>query len=49
MFVYIDLNVNPEFMNAMSAGSDADIKITVQFRTQFGDQVKETFYATVIK
>jgi len=49
VFVYIDLNVNPEFMNAMSTGSDADIKITVQFRTQFGDQVKETFYATVIK
>lgn len=48
-FVYIDIAVNPEFLGAMSAGSDVDVKINVQFRTQFGDQVKETFYATVIK
>lgn len=49
VFRYIDINVNPDFVDKMQVGDEQAIKLTIQFRTQFGEQIKETFYATVIK
>ncbi|NUN07640.1 MAG: hypothetical protein HUU54_00515 [Ignavibacteriaceae bacterium] len=49
VFRYIDININQDFVDGMQVGDEQAIKLTIQFRTQFGEQVKETFYATVIK
>ncbi len=49
VFSYIDIDVNPEFMELMEVGSDVDIKLTITFRTQFGEQVREEYYGLVIK
>lgn len=49
VFSYIDIDVNPEFMDLLEVGSDVDIKLTITFRTQFGEQVREEYYGLVIK
>ncbi len=49
LFTYVDINVNQEFIDQMQVGDEQAIKLTIQFRTQFGETIKETYYATVIK
>lgn len=48
-FRVVDLNINQEFLDAMKVGDEQKVKVTISFRTQFGEQVKRDYYAVVIK
>ncbi len=48
-FKVIDLNINQEFLDNMKPGDEQKVKVTVNFRTQFGEQIKRDYYAVVIK
>lgn len=49
LFPVVEIVVNPAFLDAMAIGSDQDIKLTIQFTTQFGEKVVKKYRANVIK
>lgn len=48
-FTIVDMKFNEEFLANMKIGDSENIKLTVSFRTQFGEQIRKEFYAVVIK
>jgi hypothetical protein len=48
-FRVVDLNINQDFLDAMKVGDEQKVKVSISFRTQFGEQVKKDYYAVVIK
>lgn len=48
-FRVVDIAVNPDFLDQMKTGDEQKIKVTISFRTQFGEPVKKDYYAVVIK
>jgi hypothetical protein len=48
-FLKVMLTVNDDFLNTIEIGGEIAVKLTVTFRTQFGENVKREFRATVIK
>lgn len=47
-FFYIDLDVNDDYIQEMKE-TEVAVKVTISFRTQFGESVKRDYYAVVIK
>lgn len=47
-FFYIDLDVNDDFIQQMQE-TEVAVKVTISFRTQFGESFKRDYYAVVIK
>lgn len=48
-FTIVDIKFNEEFLANMKVGDSENIKLTVTFRTQFGETYRKDFYAVVIK
>lgn len=49
VFMLITVTPSQAFMDAMEVGDDEYVRLTVQFRDQFGNQIKKYFRASVIK
>ncbi len=48
-FKAVDLQVNQDFLDQMKPGDDQKVKITISFKTQFGEQFKKEYFAVVVK
>ncbi|KAB2909252.1 MAG: hypothetical protein LC102_00650 [Ignavibacteriales bacterium] len=49
LFPVVEIVVNPAFLDAMDFGEDQEIRLTIQFTTQFGEKVVKKYRANVIK
>jgi hypothetical protein len=48
-FLFVNINVNEEFVERMEECGSEPVKLTLQFTTQFGEKILKEYYATVIK
>ncbi|MBK7866316.1 MAG: hypothetical protein IPJ75_04585 [Ignavibacteriales bacterium] len=48
-FPVVEIAVNPAFLEAMQIGTDQDVRLTIQFTTQFGEKVIKKYRANVIR
>ena len=48
-FPVVEIAVNPAFLESMDIGTDQDVRLTIQFTTQFGEKVIKKYRANVIR
>ncbi len=48
-FKAVDLQVNQDFLDQMKTGDEQKVKVTISFRTQFGEPIKKDYYAVIVK
>ncbi|MCU7494091.1 MAG: hypothetical protein HF314_07355 [Ignavibacteria bacterium] len=48
-FLYVTFELNDEFLSTMEKCSEENLKLTVRFSTQFGENIERTYDATILK